>query len=467
MASERILHATSFLKGPADPDHYRVRVGRFGDRFYTDPLPADATWPHSDATFPSISTVKKSSGQDWSAVSIGRVAAVDPARLRQIADLPDGERYDALQSVNKRGLSAAADRGTAVHLHAEYRLKGLQPPLIAKGNPAADYLPALEQFFDTYQPTLVASEFVVIHRDLNGYGYGGTPDAIVTVNIGNELYGIDFKTRTSEHGAYSDEAAQIAAGARGDYMIVETDGGAERRPLPELAGGLIISIKPDGFKVYPVDLDLAWQHWTSLHAWWVARRTERDAIGKPWAPRKIAAPGTATPPLALVEQPAGDGETHGNASPSPATLTPADQQAALSARPKPDEGGDADPEAVAVLRKRAGELDGEAKALMGAIATEAIQGGVSYHMGERQTVRRFEIARGLLSLAPHVDDERETIRHILAAIVGDVAHFPAVTVGAVLGSLSADEAATWARMCDAFAADPAGEAERLLELKFT
>jgi hypothetical protein len=38
----------SILKGPADADHFRVKVGRYGDRWYTDPLPACGIAPASD-----------------------------------------------------------------------------------------------------------------------------------------------------------------------------------------------------------------------------------------------------------------------------------------------------------------------------------------------------------------------------------------------------------------------------------
>ena len=62
------------LLGPADADHFRVQVGRFGVRHYVDPLPGCDIAPAWDGDVPAISTVKKASGSDWSFVALQRVA---------------------------------------------------------------------------------------------------------------------------------------------------------------------------------------------------------------------------------------------------------------------------------------------------------------------------------------------------------------------------------------------------------
>lgn len=278
------MSTTTILRGPADADHYRVQVGRYGDRWYHDPLPADDTWPAWDGSVPSISIVKKASGSDWSFVATKRIATAGPDRLRQIAELPTtGERVDALNSINKRGLEAASSRGTGIHSYCEALLNGTSTEMIPSG-PWQEYRAAVDRFFDQYQPELVAAEYVVIHRGLHGVGYGGTPDGLVRID--GQLWAIDWKSRgeDSAHGAYAEEADQIAAGVLADYMIVEGPNGPERRPIPDVDGGLIISIKPDGCRPYPIDVLRT--TWVERHAWWCARRTERDAIGKPWAPRK-------------------------------------------------------------------------------------------------------------------------------------------------------------------------------------
>jgi hypothetical protein len=239
------------LLGPADADHFRVKVGRI----------ADAT----DATWPSISTVKKASGQDWSYVAMKRCAHAVAKSKGGFADLTTDDIYEQLKVYDKGAKNIAFNRGTIIHLWFEDLLSG-EPPRtftpfdleVNKLKPealdeATRYLPAVKAWFDTYEPQLVAKEVVCIHRTLNGVGYGGTADAIIRID--GKLYMADWKSRGSDHDAYAEEAAQVAALAGAEYMIVTDDTGSPvRRRLPQFAGGLIVSIKTDGCRTYPVTL---------------------------------------------------------------------------------------------------------------------------------------------------------------------------------------------------------------------
>jgi hypothetical protein len=292
----RSVYPPSVLLGPADADHYRVKVGRFGDRHYTDPLPGCDIAPATDWVGPSISTVKKAAGQDWTFVGLKRVAHADD--LSAVAQLEPTQRYERLKQMNSGGLKVAAGRGTIVHLWFEDILAGREPREItdallsalklptAARDEAEQYRHAVVNFGLIYQPELYAAELVCIHRTLNGVGYGGTGDAIVRID--GDLWYVDWKSRgvDSDHGAYAEESAQIAANAAADYFIgTGPDGQPARLRLPDLAGGLVVSVKPDGCRIYPTDLTKGFEHWTSLHAWWVARRSETKSIGRPWAPR--------------------------------------------------------------------------------------------------------------------------------------------------------------------------------------
>jgi hypothetical protein len=252
-------HYDGMILGPADANHYRVKVGRYGDRWYCDPLPACDIADATDAVWPSVSTIKKASGNDWTFVGLKRVAYSD----MPLPTEPE-VRYETLKTINSHGLKVAAGRGTIVHWWGEDLLHGRQTreiselDLFANKIPAASleeanrYLPALQQFIDQYRPELIATEYVVINRALNGVGYGCTPDGLLRID--SKTYAYDFKTRSGEHGAYPEEAAQIAAGVWGDYMIVEGDDGPERAHIPDVDGGLIISINPEGCRLYPVTL---------------------------------------------------------------------------------------------------------------------------------------------------------------------------------------------------------------------
>ncbi len=291
------------LAGPADADNFRVKVGY--ERWYTDPLPGDDIAPALEPNaagdypaWPSISGVKKASGSDWTFVANNRYAKAIEAAPQMFVGNDSGEIVSKLSNINKRDMSAAQNRGTNVHSYAEMVLRGkaLQPR--HPGEPGVEYLPAVRAFFDAYRPRLIAAEVVCLHRSLHGYGYGGTADAFVELidppnGLPSGIYVVDWKSRGpgSNHGAYAEEAAQIGGYANAEYMIVEGEHGPVRELLPQFVGGLIISIRPDGFKVYPVDLDDAFEHFTNMHAWWVARRTEKKAI-------KRVLPGVKVAPLA-------------------------------------------------------------------------------------------------------------------------------------------------------------------------
>lgn len=468
----------SVLLGPADADHYRVKVGRFGDRFYTDPLPACDLAGADDDTYPSISTVKKASGQDWSYVAMKRVAKALTAKPDRFVGMDTfTEVYDRIKSIDKVDKEAAFARGTAVHLYAEDRLRGVAEPRrdIAGG----DYFDAVDRFFDDYQPELVAAEVVAINRTLNGAGYGGTLDALVRITLegmiqmrdAERAFIIDWKSRGegSDHGAYPEEAAQLGGYSFADYIIVEGPNGPERRQLPELAGGLIISIKSDGYRVYPIDLPAAQEHWSALHSWWVARRNERDAVGRPWAPHK-SSPGGDIPALS------GDAETTGTTVTRPAPTTPprtarrggkdslADASNRASAQHRAaapaassrgvaesprataadidDEGGPADDAAIAELGRQFKALDDKRRAWIDTVVVEAREAEAPITLHGARTLRRYHIARGLIAWAV-TDWSYNEIRDMTVGLLGEVI-YERRPLGAVVGSLDHELAADWA-----------------------
>jgi hypothetical protein len=127
--------------------------------------------------------------------------------------------------------------------------------------------------------------------------------------------------------------------------------------------------------------------------------------------------------------------------------TPAEQVAAVPTAP--DEGDDIDADTVAALRQRYDAIVGPPRAAYTRIVEQAMQASVSFHLSARQTVRRFEIARGLVALAGADAIDDDTVRALLAAddLHGHVAQFPAVTVGHLVGALDARQAAIFAQRC--------------------
>jgi len=292
---EREVRFSVTLVGPADADAFRIDGDR-GKRFYVDPLPGcDIAPDDPDGQYPSVSAVKKAARGDWSFVERRRHAEAllaDPERFTRLKTAK--EIQDALYSAGQADLAKASDRGTFVHKVCEDLLYGREPYTEFATPDQLAYLPAVYAFFDTYQPELIAAETVAFHRDLHGVGYAGTADAFMRVHLlsGPAVVIGDFKSRgaDSKHGAYPEEAAQIAAYATAQYLVVEGDNGAERVRVPELDGGLIISIKPDGVRLYPIHLEKAAEHWTALHRWYVAKQSERASIGRQLPAKKPAPP---------------------------------------------------------------------------------------------------------------------------------------------------------------------------------
>jgi hypothetical protein len=130
----------------------------------------------------------------------------------------------------------------------------------------------------------------------------------------------------------------------------------------------------------------------------------------------------------------------------------------------PNEGDTVDQAAVDALSARYKTLpDPVRKGWFANLAHEATTGVNGYgrctfQLGGKtglHSVRRFEITRGLVTLAEHGQAEGQdvgddTLRAIVAAIVGDTAWWPTWLTGQVVGQLDATEAATFARLCDTF-----------------
>ena len=251
------------LRGPADADQYRVKVGKYKERWYCDPLPECRIAPATADVWPSISGVK-------SAVPF---AAADYVAMRRCADRFAGQTLDAdpddvyeqFKAADKKARFIAFNRGTIIHYWHEDLLNGRPMRTFTDWDLEADrlspialkeaerYQDSIAAWFNSYQPELVAAEFVCIHRTLNGVGYGGTGDAIVRID--GKLYLADWKSRGSDHDCYPEEAGQVAALGGAQYMIIQgADGSPVRALIPPLAGGLIVSIKTDGCRTYPVML---------------------------------------------------------------------------------------------------------------------------------------------------------------------------------------------------------------------
>jgi len=297
------------LKGPADADHYRVKVGQ--SRWYCDPLPSDERWEATDAQWPSVSATKPPFANRY--VTIKSLAEMDPAEITWLAGIDTDRRYDAYKAHERATSLINMNRGTIVHAWAEDLLA--DRPMVdptglydrAAVEAAAAFRPGLEQFFEDYNPSPIAVEVPCIHRSLNGFGYGGTAD--VFADLGEHgRWVIDWKSRKSDHGAYVEEAAQGGAYLGAEYMVVVgVDGQPVRIPIPQMDGILIVSITDTGYRCFPVDAASAVDAYRAMHTWWVSQRVTK--FGRAWAPRPVPSMTPADSALGVTPadvDPAGD-----------------------------------------------------------------------------------------------------------------------------------------------------------------
>lgn len=178
----------------------------------------------------------------------------------------------------------------------------------------------------------------------------------------------------------------------------------------------------------------------------------RDAVEEGSAPTAGHPPdsGTANPSSMTIDgtdPPPVPPEEGAAVAPAAAAPSLTAQQQLATLNNAPDEGAAADPEAVKALELRYNALDPAVNTWLRDVVLQAIHANVSFHLKGHPTTRRFELLRALISLSTPDD---ETVRCILATILGDVAHFPAATIGHLVGSLDATGAALFAERCDAF-----------------
>jgi hypothetical protein len=257
------------LRGPAHPEAFRQQVGRYGDRFYVDNLPGDPIHvPDSPrATLPSISVIKQAYPKfltDWAAQAAATYA-VEHSQAWML--LKDDEAIELIAKAAIRARDRAAKRGSDVHSIIEELSLGHEPDYMMIDDSVKPYVPCIQQLVKDLRLVPTVLESVVFNHEV---GYGGTFDF-----IGETVHGVgllDWKTRLKTT-RYDEEAAQVAAYAGGEYMIVESPlGGAMRAPLPKLDYLGVVVISPTGYQVHEVNEVRAWELWTSLAEFWNAKQ---------------------------------------------------------------------------------------------------------------------------------------------------------------------------------------------------
>lgn len=379
----------------------------------------------------------------------------------------------------------AADIGTALHRLTERADLGET----VDAGPLQERLDAYRTAMDVHGVT-VHPEWVECRMVCDEIGTAGTADRIVTID--GRRYIADVKTGADLTYAGLGYATQLALYAHSRLYDLATD---QRIATPEvdLERGVIIHLPANGG---PCRL-----HWIDIaHGWALAQlvgTVKAAQKRKDWL-SEIAAPAVTLPVVeqqavgdhgtaptaddvkarlaelepALAERVRAELKAKGITTRHPAaalalleevvafetvtaeavTTLPAKTRSRKPAEPRPpDEGGDVAEADLTALTARYEALDAGAQEWIGSLVRQARDAKVPFAVSMRSSMRRFEIARGLMLLADDGGDD--VVRALVHLVTGtDAVLFANVTPGAAVGSLSAAEAVTFARHCEAFTA---------------
>ena len=246
-------------------------IKRAGMRWYPDPITGEKR-----IGVPSVlSMLPKPFLPRWAAKVVAEEAIDTIGPVMSL--VADGKRDAAIQMLKGapwRSSGDAASTGTALHDIAEQLNRGEDPGRIHPDlQPSVDHYKA---FLDDWQPEFVEVEATAWGPDEDLWA--GTMDAVIKLD-GEQLIW-DLKTG---RGVYEEVALQLTAYSRA-RCIKEPDG--TERPMPEVSGGAVLHLRPDGYRLIPVQIsDDIYRVFQSLLvvAHWDAEM-KKGVIGRPQKP---------------------------------------------------------------------------------------------------------------------------------------------------------------------------------------
>ena len=214
-------------------------IKRGGSRFYVDPI--------SGAKAPSVTSIvgclPKRALQFWRGKMVAECAVEDFGVVADFVSKGNpSAAIDHLKRAPDRSSGQAAKTGTDVHGLCEQIAKGEDPGRVPP--PHHGFVAHVPPFNHEFEPGFLEVEATAWSET---YGYAGTLDFIAMVD--GEAVITDIKTGKS--GAWPDVALQLCAYARADFLI---DAAGERRPLPQIDGAAVLTLRPDGYQLIPVRL---------------------------------------------------------------------------------------------------------------------------------------------------------------------------------------------------------------------
>lgn len=231
----------------------KVTTIKRGDaRLYVDP---DTAQKQPGVTS-ILSMLPKPFLQFWSAKLVAE-AAVDqmPSVLGILLNGDRQGAIDYLKNAPRRFTSGAADVGSAAHDLFEEMAKAYTPGQIAvlprRVHPDVKVFGAhFVEFLNEFQPEFHRLEETVWDDEK---GFAGSFDAMATPTKG-PLAGkkLVWDWKTTRSGVHEEVALQLAC-YRSAAELIDADG--NRTPMDETDGAAVLHVRPEGWKVVPVETD--------------------------------------------------------------------------------------------------------------------------------------------------------------------------------------------------------------------
>ena len=230
---------------------YRTQVGGRG---YKHPL--------TGVKVPSITTIIGALSKPMLVPAAAKFCAeYAVANWDTLSALDPAGRIDAIKGSYRAAWFGKADLGSRVHEVAEAWAKNEPIPTVE--DDMTGMVASLLAWLDAQAPEFLAIEATVWSEK---HGYAGTLDLIALMG-GLVTFG-DYKTGKA---VYPEVALQIAAAANADY-ILGPDG--TQYELPKLERAVAVSLRPQGYTQYDVDLHGAFDTFLGLleaHTWQTTR----------------------------------------------------------------------------------------------------------------------------------------------------------------------------------------------------
>ncbi|MER7922165.1 hypothetical protein ABTY96_03340 [Streptomyces sp. NPDC096057] len=217
-------------------------IKRGDSRFYIDPNDGDIKVPGVTSV---VGQLPKDFLTFWAAKESAEAAVDNWDIVSQLVQRDPKGAVDYLKNAHRRKSKAASDLGTMAHDLFERLARG---EIVNDRHVHVDIKPHVRWFREFLQE--VQPEFLYLEETVwsDTHKYAGSFDAIARVD--GEVAVLDWKTSKA---VYDSVALQLSAYRHADRIILADTG--ESVPVPEMVGGAVLHVRPEGWQFVPVKCD--------------------------------------------------------------------------------------------------------------------------------------------------------------------------------------------------------------------